>query len=121
MSRRDELMNSARNIIDHLNATKAAKEKLRVDIRAFDDNKLEEWIKEQRKPKEDSSSEAPKEDSSSEAPKESPAKEIPKPPPPFTVPLKELLIGKAGVSDLFAKQNEVIKYLNALSSKPKVP
>jgi len=55
------------------------------------------------------------------ASEQEPTKEIPKPEPPFTVPLKELDVGKAGVSDLFKKQNEVIKYLNALSQKPKVP
>ncbi len=61
-----------------------------------------------------------KEDDSKPAPKEIKT-ETPKPPPPFTVPLKELDVGKAGVSDLFNKQNEVIRYLNALTSKPKAP
>jgi len=60
-----------------------------------------------------------KEDDSKPAPKE--IKTEAPPPPPFTVPLKELDVGKAGVSDLFNKQNEVIRYLNALTSKPKAP
>ena len=50
-------------------------------------------------------------------PKESP-KQIDKEKPPFTVPLKELDVGKAGVSDLFDKCNEIVRFLNALDVKP---
>ena len=103
MSRRNDLLTSAIKVIDDLpNATKAAKDKLKKDAAELDDTKLEEFIKQHREPQEK-------------------APEPPKPEPPFTVPLKELMIGKAGVSDLFKKQNEVIKYLNALTSKPKAP
>jgi len=61
------------------------------------------------------------EDTSIAIPEESPQQEEPKPKPPFEVPLKELIVGKAGVSDLFEKQNEVVRYLNALKQKPQVP
>lgn len=104
MTRKDELIASANKVIDEIpNATRAAKEKLKKDAAALDEAGLEEFIKKYREPH------------------ESPQAEPPKPEPPFTVPLKELAIGKAGVSDLFKKQNEIIKYLNALSEKPKVP
>lgn len=45
-------------------------------------------------------------------------KQIDKEKPPFTVPLKELDVGKAGVSDLFDKCNEIVRFLNALDIEP---
>lgn len=104
-SKRDQLLASAFKIIEELTyATRNAKEKLKKDVQILPDAKLEEWIREQRESKED--------------PPQSP-KQIDKDKPPFTVPLKELDVGKAGVSDLFDKQNEVIRYLNTLDAKPK--
>jgi len=47
--------------------------------------------------------------------------QIDKTKPSYEIPLQELTFGKSGVSDLFEKTNEILRYLNALKSKPKTP
>jgi len=106
MTNKDELIIAATRVIQQIpNATRNAREKLKADLNQLDETQLETFIEKQTK------------DNEANQPKPQP-KQIDKTKPPFTVPLKELDVGKAGVSDLFEKQNETIRYLNALEQKP---
>ena len=105
MTNKDDLILKAIKVIQQIqNATRTAREKLKADLNQMDETQLEAFIEKQTK------------DNEANQPKQ-----IDKTKPSFTVPLKELEVGKAGVSDLFEKQNETIRYLNALEQKPQAP
>lgn len=101
-----DLLDAAYKVIEEMpNATRAVKEKLRKEAAELDEPTIRKFIEDQR------SNNA----AATEAAATAVSKELK---PDFEVPLKELNPGKAGVSDLFEKTNEIIKYLNALKEKP---